>query len=160
MSSLLAGSMSLATGLLLLDDVRLYSEQRSQPGVALLADRPFQDAMLWPRSRWMGGEMGMGMLTEDAAFTGRYQIQPIAGGGNQQVKIRGVTRDSSAAPLGSCTVQAFLTATAAYVGQVVSDTGGYFEMPTPYVGQQHYLVAYKGGGPDVAGTTLNTLTPS
>ena len=27
-------------------------------------------------------------------------------------------------------------------------------------GTQHYLVAYKPGSPDTAGTTVNTLTPT
>ena len=82
------------------------------------------------------------------------------GGGAQMKKIIGVTRDSAGSPLGSVTVQAFLTATDAYVRETVSDAGGYYVLCTQFDGQTHYLVAYKTGSPDVAGTTVNTITPA
>ena len=126
----------------------------------LSAVAPWADAVLWPRSRWQGGEMGMGILALDAAFTGRWAPPPPAPAGQEQLKIRGTTRDSAGAVLGSATVQGFITSTDVYVSQVVSDTAGYFEFCTQFSGQQHYLVAYKGGSPDIAGTTVNTLTPS
>jgi len=80
-------------------------------------------------------------------------------GGAQVKKIIGTTKDSTGANLGSCIVRGFVTATQVCVGQVTSDTGGYYELTTTYAGAQHYLVAYKAGSPDVTGATANTLIP-
>ena len=116
--------------------------------------------MLWGRSR-MGGSDSAGILFgNDFQSMGRWDVdtQDVLGG-SQQKKIVGVTRDSGGTPLGSCTVQGFLTATDAFVGETTSDSGGYFCLPTQYSGA-HYLVAYRGGAPDVAGTTANTLIPT
>ena len=129
--------------------------------LSLIADRQFEDALLWPRARWSGGEMGMGILQLDSAFTGRFETnanQRIGAAGTK--RIAGVTRDSGGSPLGSCVVRAYLTTGDVFVGQVTSDSGGYFEVPTIWTGANHYLVAYKPGSPDVAGSTLNTLTPT
>lgn len=128
--------------------------------VTEVPDEPFADGALWSRPRWCGGEMGMGMLNLDAGTNGRYQQPPQAGGGQQQKKIIGTTRDSGGAVLGSCVVQGFVTSTDVFVGQLASDTAGYFELPTPFVGVAHYLVCYKAGSPDVGGTSLNTIVPT
>jgi hypothetical protein len=74
------------------------------------------------------------------------------------ITIAGVTKDGTGAVLGGCQVQVFEAATDRYVTEVISDavTGVY----TIYVGigsGPYYLVAYKAGTPDVAGTTANTL---
>lgn len=120
---------------------------------------PWSDGLLWPRSRFSGAEMACAMLTEDAMATGRWGAMPEEGGGQGQKRIVGTSRDSAGAVLGSCIIQGFLTAGDVYVGEVTSDSGGYFELPTPYTGA-HYLVAYKAGSPDVTGATVNTLTPT
>ena len=73
--------------------------------------------------------------------------------------IAGVTRDSTGAPLGNCVVDWFNTVTDVKLDSVTSDANGLFEFRT--AGQpptNYYLVAYKVGAPDVAGTTANTLT--
>ena len=75
-------------------------------------------------------------------------------------KITGTTLDSTGAVLANCTVQGFLTANDQYVGECVSGTQGYYEFYSQYSGAQHYLVAYKAGGTDVTGATVNTLTPA
>jgi hypothetical protein len=40
---------------------------------------------------------------------------------------------------------------------MISDAGGKYSIPVN-IGIQHYAVAYLAGSPDVAGTTVNTLT--
>jgi len=73
--------------------------------------------------------------------------------------IAGVTRDSTGAPLGNCIVDWFDTATDRKLDTVTSDANGLFEFRN--AGQPpnaYYLVAYLAGAPDVAGTTVNTLT--
>jgi hypothetical protein len=73
-------------------------------------------------------------------------------------KISGITKDSTGAVLASCTVDLFITSTNILFGTATSDANGYYQFlgigqpPTAF-----YIVAYKAGSPDVAGTTVNTL---
>jgi hypothetical protein len=74
-------------------------------------------------------------------------------------RITGTTRDSTGAVLGNCTVDWFNTADDVKLDSATSDANGLFEFRTG--GQPpnaYYLVAYKAGSPDVAGTTINTIT--
>lgn len=71
--------------------------------------------------------------------------------------LSGITKDSSGSILGSCVVQLFITANDLLVTETISDasTGSYsFNI---LVSGPFYIVAYKAGSPDVAGTTVNTL---
>jgi hypothetical protein len=72
-------------------------------------------------------------------------------------QIIGITYDASANPLPNCDVQLFRTADDSYVSQYTSDANGYYAIPASNL-FSHYLVAYLAGSPDVAGTTVNTLT--
>ena len=126
-----------------------------------LPSRPWEDGFLWPRSYLASGSGSSSpMLSEDSGSRGKWSttVDDATEGGSQQKKITGNTLDSTGALLGSVVVQGFVTATDAYVGQTVSDANGWYSLPTPYVGQ-HYIVAYKPGSPDVAGTTVNTIVP-
>jgi hypothetical protein len=71
-------------------------------------------------------------------------------------KISGTTRDSVGAALGNCIVDLYYTDTGERAARVESDASGAF---TFLVGPNLacYVVAYKAGAPDVAGTTVNTL---
>lgn len=76
----------------------------------------------------------------------------------QYLTIYGVTKDSTGAVLGSCDVHLFRTEDDVEVDQVVSDaTTGAYEFRGVAGGRDYYIVAYKAGSPDVAGTTVNTL---
>lgn len=71
-------------------------------------------------------------------------------------RITGVTKDSTGASLGSCVVQLFRTSNDQLIEESTSDgSGNYSFAPTDY--GPFYVVAYKAGAPDVAGTTVNTL---
>lgn len=73
-------------------------------------------------------------------------------------RISGTTRDSAGAALGGCVVDWFRTSDDARLDSTTSDANGLFEFRT--AGQPpnaYYLVAYKPGSPDRAGTTINTL---
>lgn len=73
--------------------------------------------------------------------------------------IRGTVVDASDVAIAGALVQGFVTATDAYVGEVQSNLDGTYTLGTETLpGVAHYLVAYKPGSPDVAGTTVNTLT--
>jgi hypothetical protein len=119
--------------------------------------KPWADGMLWPRARF-GGNDGTSMPFGCDLHRFENDQQDVLGG-SQVKKIIGTTKDSSGSNLGNCIVQGFLTSTDVCVGQTTSDTGGYYELPTSYAGVAHYLVAYKAGSPDVAGTSVNTLVP-
>lgn len=72
--------------------------------------------------------------------------------------LTGITRDSAGSPLGLCAVYLFKTATNTLVAATTSDADGNYSFvsdisPT----ETHFVVSYKTGAPDVAGTTVNTL---
>lgn len=72
-------------------------------------------------------------------------------------RITGITKDSTGAVLGSCVVQLFRTVDDRFMFEAVSDGVGAYEL-TALGSGPFYIVAYKAGAPDVAGTTVNTLS--
>lgn len=76
----------------------------------------------------------------------------------QQLYISGVTKDSAGAVLGSCVVELYRTLDDMPLEKVTSDAAtGVYRFSAVGAGQSYYVVAYKQGSPDVAGTTVNTL---
>ena len=75
------------------------------------------------------------------------------------LRIPGVTLDSTGAVDPFCAVYLFETATNLFVRATVSDAAGAYSFGVA-AGKQYFVVSYKSGmvTPDVAGTTLNTLT--
>lgn len=71
--------------------------------------------------------------------------------------IAGVTRDLNGAPLAACTVKLFNSATNAFVGSTISDASGNYSFAVD-PSQVYFEVAYLDGSPDVAGTTVDSLT--
>lgn len=69
----------------------------------------------------------------------------------------GITRDSTGVALAACEVKLFRTDTDIETGQITSGADGSWVLNSNN-GGEHYLVAYKAGSPDVAGTTKNNLT--
>lgn len=118
---------------------------------------------LWPPSGFMSGDRSSGMCLfgQDIADTDWWSPNQRASRGNGATKfIRGQCKDSDGSPVSGAVVQCFLTGTDAIVSETTSQTDGTYEAPTPYPGTQHYLVAYRSGSPDIAGTTVNTLIPT
>lgn len=78
--------------------------------------------------------------------------------------LSGVTKDSTGAALGSCRVVVFETGRmnvggAPVVSETTSDGSGNYSVQTA-TNSAHHAIAYKPGSPDVAGITVNTLTPA
>lgn len=122
-------------------------------------DATFADGALWPSSRGLGMQFSESITGDADSYSGAYEAPAFDEYGGQQVKkIIGFTFDGNGDPLGSCIIQGFLTTNDAYIGQTASDPTGYYELTTPFTGA-HYIVAYKSGSPDVAGTSINTLMP-
>lgn len=71
----------------------------------------------------------------------------------------GVSRDSTGAILGGCVIDLFVSGSDQLIAATVSDVSGVFSFGNPGTGP-FYIVAYKAGSPDVAGTTVNTLLPA
>jgi hypothetical protein len=70
--------------------------------------------------------------------------------------LSGVTRDSSGTALPLCDLDLYMTHADTLAAQTQSDASGNFTFWNPGSGP-YYIVAYKSGSPDVAGTTVNTL---
>lgn len=117
----------------------------------------------WPRSRMLGAEMAPLGLGQEATTVGGSYEYPYkilaADGAASGYHFCGTTRDSAGAALGTCVVQGFATANDAYLGECTSGPTGEYCLTVAST-QASYLVAYKAGAPDVAGTTVNTLVPT
>jgi hypothetical protein len=77
--------------------------------------------------------------------------------GTGRKSIFGVTKDLLSLPLAGCTVLCFRTSDNVFLADDVSDAAGNYVVYPEY-DEACYLVAYKAGALDVAGTTLNSLT--
>lgn len=91
-----------------------------------------------------------------------YEPYSCDGNGTQSLNwIRGTCYDSVLAIAANATVQAFETSTDTYKGEGISLSDGTYYVGVPSSkATAHYLVAYKVGSPDIAGTTVNTLLPT
>jgi hypothetical protein len=98
-----------------------------------------------------GGPLGSGILR--SGYRGApFKSPPFS---TQGFTVSGVTRDSGGNPLGGVVVELFLTDSDMKIDAAVSDGSGNFSFPA--TAGPYYLVAYKAGTPDVAGTSVNTL---
>lgn len=71
--------------------------------------------------------------------------------------ISGVTKDNTGAVLGSCEVRVFRTEDNLFIGSTTSDpTTGAWTLPL-WAGGPFFLVEYKTGSPDKAGSSVRTL---
>ncbi len=157
---LMSAASSLMPSLLIAADERASQEsfrwnQNRRPA-------PWTDGQLWPNTRMMAGDTSapLAPFGQDACLDSAWAQMPEEGGGATMKKIIGATKDSTGTPLGSCTVQGFLTATDQFVREMTSDSAGYYEFCSEFAGVPHYLVAYKTGAHDVTGATVNTLMPA
>lgn len=119
----------------------------------------FEDGFRWTRSMLVGDGVPNRILFE--------MILDRESGSASQHRIVGQTQDSNGNPLGNVVIKGFLTNAYAYAGlaanafvaQMTSDPGGYYEFWTPYAGQQHTLVCYFSASPDRTGESVNSLVP-
>lgn len=100
------------------------------------------------------GQVGRGKVGRGQVGTVFYRSP----GAYVNFSITGVTRDSSGAILPTCRVELLNTGRDVSIAETVSDAAGNFRFDMPGTGP-FYMVAYKVGSPDVAGTTVNTLIP-
>lgn len=108
----------------------------------------------------MGGAGNDGEGFRGLNYPDLFEPFSCDGEGTQSTRfIKGTCVDASDVPVASAIVQGFRTDNDAFTGQVEAHADGTYTLPTDTpAGVQHYLVAYKPGSPDIAGTTVNTLT--
>jgi hypothetical protein len=101
-----------------------------------------------------------GFEHQDLEDSGAYEPFICDGAGTQTKRFfRGTCVNNLDVPVANAIVQGFITSTDVYIGEVTANTDGTYVLGTETIaGVAHYLVAYKAGSPDVAGTTVNTLT--
>ena len=113
-----------------------------------------------------GGEVvgadGAPPVTNALASKDLFEPYSCDGEGTQSKNfLRGTCKDSGGTPVANAIVQAFVTATDAFAGEVAGNTDGTYTLGVEQSkATPHYLVAYKAGSPDIAGTTVNTLLPT
>jgi hypothetical protein len=115
------------------------------------------------RTPWWGmgssgfiGDRGVDVGIIEAIW---YEWPDLTGGNDTRYGISGTTRDVYNSPLSNCTVKLFRTVDDSLVYTATSDGNGAYVVLTPYT-DNHYLVTYKTGPPDVFGSSANTLTGS
>ena len=152
--------------------VRPMTEQWTQPRFNWEAREPktWRDPNRWFSLWSFGCRIGCADANMDGAppinhtITSPDLYEPYScdGPGSQNVNfLRGSCVDAVGTPVANAIVQAFVTATDAYLGEMQGHTDGSYAVgvqtakTTPC-----YLVAYKAGSPDIAGTTVNTLLPT
>lgn len=98
----------------------------------------------------------------DLSMKDLFEPYSCDGDGTQSKNfLRGLCVDASEVPVANAIVQAFVTATDAFAGEVQANTDGTYVLGVEQSkATAHYLVAYKPGSPDIAGTTVNTLLPT
>lgn len=121
--------------------------------------RPWEEGRLWTSSSFLGGASA-GIFNQDSGTSSdMWANWPDEAGSASMKKLIGVTNNSSGSVLGGVTVVAVHTTDNLPQGvPVVSDAQGYYELLTPLT-DNHRIDAYLAGSPDVAGTTVNNLTP-
>ena len=149
MSGLLGGlNVNFAAVMLQAADERASAPWQQWSGGGRNAQvRPWEDGMLWPRSRMSCGDptAGITLFGNDSSDAARWGAWVEETGNQGMLRFRGITRDATGALLGNVVLDLFLTATDVKVGTVTSDANGYFELPNTDIGQNHYFVAYKTG---------------
>lgn len=73
-------------------------------------------------------------------------------------RISGATRDKDGVALSGCRVELFETESDVLLYTTTSDASGVFSFSVPTGGWSWWLRAYKAGSPDLAGTTVDTVT--
>lgn len=146
-----------------------YEESRHEPRWSMQARSPktWRDRNQW-FSLWSFGCRMSGGDLEGYAVAGQggmtvhdmYEPYSCDGEGSPQSRfIRGNCVDASDVAVANPIVQAFRTSDDAFMGEAQANTDGTYIVPVASVaGVAHYLVAYKAGSPDIAGTTVNTIT--
>jgi hypothetical protein len=109
---------------------------------------------------WPGNRGFVGDYATDVGMWGctwARRMERVAHGVASRVGFVGVTRDQYGAPLAGVTCSLFLTATRAWIMDIVSDANGAFLLQSFYSPDTHFIVFAKAGSPNVYGATDQNL---
>lgn len=106
----------------------------------------------WPGNRGMIGEAA---TVAEAVWS--RQVARLAWGVSSRLGFVGITRDANGNILPGVTCSLFLTATKAWIMDVVSGADGAFLLQTFYSPDTHFIVFWKAGSPNVFDATDQTL---
>lgn len=110
----------------------------------------------WPSSQ-IFADPTLGEDVASAPIPFGYAVD-YTGASGYPYRIRGYALDSGGAGVGGAVMQLFRTSDDTYLGQAVSvGPSGQYDLGVDTNSVQHYIVAYRTG-PDIEGTTVNTLT--
>lgn len=115
---------------------------------------PHDTDWLWPRSQMLGTSAGV--LNPDPAAQA-WEWNVYATGQHTRKRVTGQTLNAAGAPLGGVTVILFNTPTNVVVDTGVSDAAGNYSLGDPNA-TTNFVVGYLPGSPDVAGTTVDTIS--
>ena len=88
---------------------------------------------------------------------GQFDNRLVYGGVSSFLyRIRGVTKDSGGTPISNVTVSLYRTSDKAFLRSAVSKDGGQYDLAADDNTTTNFIVAYRAG-PDIEGTTVNTL---
>jgi len=108
-------------------------------------------------NNWWPGIGGMDASGGEWLAAVAYDRPEIVSGATSRFGFSGVTRDVYGTALGGCDVHLFRTSDSLLVDSAQSDSSGRYTVGTPYYPDAHFIVCYKAGTPNVAGTTDQTL---
>ena len=111
---------------------------------------------------WPAGQVfGDSTLGEDTAVAVTFDPRvDFTGNSGYPYRIRGFALDSVGAGVSNAEMQLFRTSDDAYLRSSVSvGSSGQYDIGTDDTTTAHYIVAYRTG-PDIEGTTVNTLVGS
>ena len=140
------------------NDESLQSPDYKTLGATFVSTTPMDHAdILWPRSQGLAGcGAAVGALNPDPASQA-WEWNVLTTGSRHRKVFTGQTLNAGGSPIGGCTVMLFNTATGQIVDTTTSLSDGSYKLTDPN-NVACFVVAYLPGSPDVAGTTVNTLS--
>ena len=138
-----------------------YQYDYQTRGVATQMDK-YGWTSYWPSPKMMGGDpiTSPFMLGQENGDGMRFELSSTQDSGTARPYfVMGQCVTSVGAGLANCAIELFLTSNNALVSTGVTDALGYYQMPTPYAGQTHFVVANYSNGTYV-GASVSTLTPN
>jgi hypothetical protein len=148
--------------------VQQIAPNLARPGVPFAGPRALIDAGVGMAPPYVSNycEVGRGYRTPTSTAivnpagtkkTDNQTFERVLGNGN--TILSGVSRDATGAALGSVRVLIFRTEDNSFVGETLSSVSNGSWSILLNKGGPFFVVEYKAGSPDIAGTSVNTLLP-
>jgi hypothetical protein len=115
--------------------------------------------MLWPRSRIPSQGMGVSGRPSDILSTAytHWWWATRTGGATERWQVFGQCLDQNTNPVANATVSLYDHTLGVIVDNQTSDSNGGYKVGAVYGSGRSFVVAYKTGSPDIAGTSSDIL---